>query len=352
MSTATSHRRPARAALYGCALLAVAASAVGCDGGGRKGKIWIVRYPDFYQPELKSVAVAPFGNRSNARGAGERISDRVSAELTNNRTYEVYTRQHLHGILAEQDLASAGIIDADKAKEIGRLKSVQALICGTLDRYGASSRSETRFNTVPVFGQDANGQVVITGFRQVPYTWVHNEAVVECSVVVIDTATGQQIAAIHEPSSLYSEGSPPKYGGADLLRAAEEDQVRRIVQAIAVTRTQIRLKGDVLKTATSLYDQQWDWQRRIVPGDEKFYVVVTLPPEADRNNFRITIVPKDGREVLGEQEFVWSKADATRGFEFPIAPIVEKHAFGEYRAKLYSGPEPVAWYDFRIVEKR
>jgi hypothetical protein len=335
---------------------AVAPLIVGCAGSGKKDKIWVYRYPDFYRPELKRIAVLPFGNRTRVGGVGGRISDKVSAILTNNRTYEVYTRAHLSGIEKELKLAESGIIDPDAAKRIGRLKSVQALICGVCNRCESVTRKETRYNRVPVWGRNPQGQRVITGWRKVPYRWARHDAFVECNVVVIDCGTGRQIAAVHRPSNLWASGSPPKYAPADLLRQAEEDQIKRIVQAIAVTRTQIKLKGDVLKTATGFYEQKFDWQRRLTPGDGTFLVVVQLPPTADRNNFQITVVPKGEREIVAQQRFVWTKRYGRYGYEFKIQPLLDKNGFGEYQAKLYSGPagiaEPIAHYDFSIVEQR
>ena len=322
----------------------------GCDGGSRKSKIWVYQYPDFYKPDLKRVAVLPFADRTRHRGAGGRIGDRISAILTNNGTYEVYTRQHLDDVLSEQDLALAGIVEADLARKIGRLKSVQALICGVCDRYEVTTRNETRYNTMPVWGKNRQGQPVITSWKKIPYPWTRHDAFVECHVVVIDTVTGRQIAAVHEPSSTWAAGSPPKYAAADLLRYAEQDQINRIVRAIAVTRSQVKLKGDVLKTATDLYDQEWDWETKITPENDKFYVVVHLPPEADRNNFKITIVPKDQREEVAAKPFVWTKTVARRGYRFGVAGIVDRYGYGEYQAKLYSGPEPIARYNFSIVE--
>ena len=343
--------RLSRCVILLCSGLVLAAS--GCGGGGsKKSKIWVYQIPDFYQADLKRVAVVPFGNRTAMRGVGGQICDKISGILTNNGTYEVYTRQHLKDVLKEQDAVSAGILEADEAIRIGKLKAVQVLICGVVNRYETDTRSETRYNQVPVFGRDAAGNAVITGFRQVPYVWTRHDAFVECQVVVIDTTTGQQIAAFHNPSNIWASGSPPEYGPAEVLRAAEEDQVAKIVQAIAVTRTQIKLKGSVLKTATELYDQEWTWEKEFTPQDEQFYVVVKLPAEADRNNFKITIIPKDGREVMAEQALVWSKQYERYGYIFKVKPIFDQGGFGEYSAKLYSGPEPIARYDFKIVEER
>ena len=328
----------------------------GCAGSGKKDKIWIYQYPDYYRPDLKRVAVLPFGNRSRHRGVGGRISDKVSAILTNNRTYEIYTRVHLKDIDKELKMAESGIIDPEAAKRIGRLKSVQALICGVCNRCETTTRNETRHKNVPIWGKNKQGMSVITSWRQVPYRWTRHDAFVECQAVVIDCGTGRQIAAVSDPSNAWASGSPPKYGPQELLRRAEEDQIRRIAQAIAVTRTEIKLKGDVLKTATALYEGKWDWQRRITPSDEKFFVVVGLPAAADRNNFEISIVPRGQRELVAKQAFRWTKRYGRFGYDFKVKPIVEKHGLGQYQAKLYSGPagktEPIAHYDFDLVEKR
>ena len=209
---------PGRAAMWCGFGLLLWPLLAGCDGGSSKSKIWVYQYPDFYKPNLKRVAVLPFADRTRHRGAGGRIGDRISAILTNNRTYEVYTRQHLDDILSEQDLAAAGIVEADLARKIGRLKSVQALICGVCDRYEVTTRNETRYNTVPVWGKNRQGQPAVTSWKKIPYPWTLHNAFVECHVVVIDTVTGRQIAAVHDPSSTWAAGSPPKYTAADLLR--------------------------------------------------------------------------------------------------------------------------------------
>jgi hypothetical protein len=171
-------------------------------------------------------------------------------------------------------------------------------------------------------------------------------------VFVIDCGTGQQVGAVRDPSNAWAQGSPPTYAPPDLIRMAEDDQVNRIVRAVAVTRTQIKLEGEVLRTATALYDQKWDWQRRMEPSDNQFFVVVTLPGQAHRNNFSLTIVRKGERDVLAKHDFVWNAQYGEFGYDFKVSPIVEKRGFGLYQAKLYSGPELIATYDFHIVGKR
>jgi hypothetical protein len=335
------------AVLIACSILLA-----GCDGGGsRKGKIVVYQYPEFYQPDLKRIAVLPFRDPPEHPGLGRKISDEVATLLTKNSTYEVYTRSHLADVLAERDLADAGIIDADVAMQIGQAKSVQALVCGVCTRCETVSKEETRYQPVPVWGRNDRGKQVIIRFDQKPYAWTRHDAFVECNVVIIDATTGRHIGAVKDPTDISDAGSPPHKSPPELLAMAQNDQAARVARGIAVTRTEIKLKGDVLRTASDIYDNKWEWKERFQPTDEKVFAVVQLPPEADRNNFKITIVPKDSRDVVAEQEFVWSKQDDRKGFPFEVRRIIEKLGPGEYKAKLYSGPEPIATRSFRIVEK-
>ncbi len=333
-------------------LLAALPAGCGGGGGGRKDRIVITQIPDFYQGDLTRLAVVPFGNRTRARGAAERISDRISAELTNNATYEVYTRSHLRDILAEHDAIAAGIIDADLARTIGRVKAVQALVCGVLNRYDANTRHETRSIPVPTWGRDVRGNQVITGWEHIPYEWYRHDVTVDCQVVVLDAVTGRQIAAVSQPISLSDEGTPPKHSAEQLLQAAEAQLVRQVVESVAVTRREIKVPKDAVRIACDFYDQEWDWRDKFTPDMDTVHVVVRLPAEADRNTFRITIVPKEGREVLAEADFTWSKEHGRESYRFSVKDLLDKNGYGDYQAKLYSGPTPIAWRNFRIVEPK
>ena len=333
-------------------LIACGALPAGCGaGGGSKSRITVYQYPEFYQPDLKRIAVLPFRDSAQSPGVGRQISDEVATLLTKNGTYEVYTRTHLADMLAERDLADAGIIDAEEAMQIGEAKSVQALVCGVCTRCEVVSRDETRYTPVPIWGRDERGKQVITGFDQKPYTWTRHDAFVDCNVVIIDAKTGRHIGAVNDPTNINVSGSPPKKSPPELLAMAQADQAARVARGIAVTRTEIKLKGDVLRTAVDFYDGKWEWKDRFAPTADKINLVVKLPVEADRNNFKLTIVPKDSRDVVAEQDFVWSKQDDRKGFPFEVKRIIEKFGVGEYKAKLYSGPEPIATRNFRISEK-
>jgi hypothetical protein len=63
--------------------------------------------------------------------AGKYIADLISANLVNDQgNFEVFDRDNLSGITEAKKLMAEGYIDADKAKELGKLLAVDAIIIG------------------------------------------------------------------------------------------------------------------------------------------------------------------------------------------------------------------------------
>lgn len=63
--------------------------------------------------------------------AGKYIADVISINIVNNAgNFQVFDRENLSGIAEAKKLISEGYIDVDKAKELGRLLSVEAIIVG------------------------------------------------------------------------------------------------------------------------------------------------------------------------------------------------------------------------------
>jgi hypothetical protein len=63
--------------------------------------------------------------------AGKYIADVISINIVNNAgNFQVFDRENLSGIAEAKKLIAEGYIDVDKAKELGRLLSVEAIIVG------------------------------------------------------------------------------------------------------------------------------------------------------------------------------------------------------------------------------
>ncbi len=345
-----------------CSVLILSLAALAGCQGGKVSKVTLTCYPPYWNETFKRAAVIPFDCPTD-RAKGQALSNKLEAALIGNGTYEIYTRTRLKEVLDEKDLAAAGIIDMDTAQRIGKLASVQLLICGAYSRGEKTSRQETRYRQVARYGTDANGNRVVTGYDQVPYIHTINNAVVDCSATAIDTVTGRQYAAFGKSIAKTSETPATIFhsrliSAEALFQQAEQEALDGILRAIAVTKTECSLPKQPLRVATGLYDGKWEWTSRVTGESEKIVVVVKLPEQASRNPFIIAIVPEQGRDVVVEQSFTWQEGNAEQGFDFELAPIVQRAGYGQFLVKLYSGLKlhsglsPIAWYNFHIVPDR
>lgn len=132
------------------------------SAGGCSAKIWVIQTPDFYTPKLKTIAVVPFRNQTDWRGAGDILGDKLASALMANGAYTVFNRNDLKTVLDEQDIARA--LSGDPAAVAAKLrnpKEVQAILTGTVTTYAATSNSQNRQD--PVYATNAQGQLLRGG---------------------------------------------------------------------------------------------------------------------------------------------------------------------------------------------
>ena len=323
---------------------------IGCSG--KKKAIPIVSYPSFWTPKLKRVAILPFKNYSRYRGAGRIISDKLDALLTTNKTYQVYSREHLRQVLAEQDLAATDMINSATAVKLGRLASVQAIIVGAVTRYEGSTRSETRYNQVPRFRRNRRGQMVIAGYRSVPYRWTRHEGTCEANAKIISTETGKVLDSFSESQMRYAQGRSPRVSRSMLMTQAAQAVAWRLLANVAVTRQFIQPPKNALALASGYFDGKWDYLKTLKPN-QSFYVVVRLTNKCDRNRFKVAIARAgdDVRSNLWEKQFAWRAGQGTWQIKLAASKLISAAAGeGEFILKLYSGPSPVLTKKFKIKQ--
>jgi hypothetical protein len=328
-------------AIFGVCLAVAGLVPAGCDK-----KLVITQVPTFYTPDLKVIAVAPFRNQTQWRGANEIIADQVAAGLMANGTYKVFNRNDLKTVMDESDLNIA--LGADPVAAAGQLKKlteVQAILVGTVTTYAATTNSQQRQEPA---SWDKKGNV--TGYRT--YVQTRNEANITVTASLIRVSDGTTIYATPEPAwaRVWAEGSPPKKDGQACASEAAGMVAANLVATFAPTRREIKVdEGKALRTASELYDNKWTYQDTFKPTDEKMFVVVSLPGSCDRNRFRITIVRKGERQDLAEQDITWDKKHGGFGYPFSPKDIATKGGgAGEYEIKFYSGPEPIMRRTFKI----
>jgi hypothetical protein len=317
---------------------------IGCDK-----KLVITQVPTFYTADLKVIAIAPFRNQTQWRGANEIIADQVAAGLMANGTYKVFNRNDLKTVMDESDLNIA--LGADPVAAQGQLKKlteVQAILVGTVTTYATTTNSQQKQD--PVYTYDKKGNAHLSGYRT--YVQTRNEANVTVTANLIRVSDGSTIYATPEPvwARVWAEGSPPTKDGQACASEAATSVASQLVATFAPTRREIKVdEGKALRTASELYDNKWTYQDTFSATNEKMFVVLALPGSCDRNRFRITIVRKDERQDLAEQDITWDKKHGGFGYLFNPKDIAAKGGgAGEYEIKFYSGAEPIMRRKFKI----
>ena len=324
--------------LLGCIALA----------GGCTKTIVITQYPEFYTPDLKTIAIVPFRNNTPDRTAGENISEQFARALAGNGTYAVYNRSDLKTLLNEKDLQLAlGNDQAASAKMFERTGKVQAILTGAVNTYIGTSRNEPKRD--PQYAYDRNGNQYVSGYRD----WVqtHNEAtvVVTAALLRVSDGSGSTIHATAAPvtgraSSDSTSYSPPEMDMHACLAAACNQAVSRLVEEFGVVNKKISIDpAKAFRTASDYYDGKYNVTDRFSASDEKMLVVLSLPPSCDRNRFRITVVREESRNDLAEIKLIWDrKWGGAKDFVLSPRDIAAKGGgAGTYLVKFYSGPEPV-----------
>lgn len=194
----------------------------------------------------------------------------------------------------------------------------------------------------PVYQYDRNGNRYVAGYEQ--YVETRNEANVSVTASLIRVSDGQPIYVTPEAlwSRNWAEGHPPDKDVHALLNEAATAVAKGVVVTFAPCRMTIEVdEKKALFTAREKYDGEWDKEDKFSPSVDRAYIVVSLPASCDRNPFRITIVPKDQRNILFEHELVWDQRNPTVSLPFSPREIYAKDSTGKYEVKFYSGPKPV-----------
>ncbi len=342
-------------------LLVVLGGLMGCSGRSRG--TYVTQYPQWDYQHYERLAVLP-GRASTPQAVREArlLADRLTTALAQNGAFKVLSRSELKDVFAEQDLSRlADGVDEGTLLPENKIEIAQALVATKITDYRLISERERR--AVPRYAlnrrgfplRDRGGRPIVVGLD---IRWNYTTgAEVEASVRVIDAATGKILlshSARVAPRPVTSYNQPAGAGAEELAAEAARELSVEFYKLIAPTRTRVKLKKDMLLVATDYYDGKYDTPKKLPRDQAEFMLVVRdLPEECDRNYFRVAIVPRDGRETLFEQEFVWSGTSGAQGMSFPVPTAALTGAGAEaFTAKVYSGrePEPILTREFELEE--
>jgi hypothetical protein len=328
--------------------------------GGCAKNVWITQYPAFYTPDLRSIVVVPFRNTTGDPLAGRIISEKVTAALAANGTYQVHSHADLPLLAGEAAIEPAGGEAQALAKLLRNRGRVQAILTGTVSDYTVTQHREWRER--PVYRRDKRGRRYLSHHEA--YTHIRSEATVDAVARLIRVSDGATIHA-SAPGAARSkvtseappDGSqPPQRTARECLAAAGDQCAAKLLEEFAVVSRQVRVGRDAFRTAHRLDGTKWKGGKKFSLTDKQLLVVVKLPPECDRNHFRIVIWRKDTGAELAAAELTWQRqwsGEVGTAFAFTPADIAAKGGGpGKYAAGLYCAHEPVLTTDFQIEAEK
>ncbi|HLW54001.1 MAG TPA: CsgG/HfaB family protein [Candidatus Angelobacter sp.] len=162
-----------------CALVLMAAFASAQKAPHKKR----VAVMDFEYGTVRTSVVELFGGDQDV---GKGISDLLVQQLVNDGQYSVIERKVLDKILAEQNFSNSDRADPTSAAKIGKVLGVDAIIIGSITRFGRDDKSKAI----------GGGGIGYRGFGIGGVK--HNEAKAVCSISarMIDTSTAEILAAV------------------------------------------------------------------------------------------------------------------------------------------------------------
>lgn len=333
----------------------------------RRREAVIVSHPKWEYQDYTRLAVLSFevpASEPEAAGAAQRAENALVDLLTRNGTFQVASRSDLAAIMTEQDLARlAGVADAATAMPEGMIQVAQAVVIGRITDYElVRDQKEMR---LPIYAVDSQGRVIrdragrpVQSGEDVRVQYRHL-ARLGASVRVLDVATGRVLVSYSVPPIEKDDtqwNRPPDESPEQLAEEVAAEIAAAFYKQIAPIEVEVKLDSDSLIVATDYYEGEYHETDKVPSNVPELLVVAReMPSEADRNEFRIAISPKDARGYLAEHQFVWSPSLGQRG-EVMRVPVTTLRESGhqEFTAKLFSaGSEvPMIERDFRLVEPR
>ena len=321
-------------------------------------------YPEFYSPELKTVAVLPFSNASLEPRAGQFVTERVVSALKENRTYEVLGPAELKARLAAVGVNLPSDPPPGLATDaLRRLGGVQAFVIGRVTAFDAETYRRGAVHFAASYGYGSghhrhrrHGRGYYDPYYDYGYydpiyyyrTYGHAYAAVE--VALVSVASGETIYSSAGPISARADyvGDPP-VTGESLLAEAAASVSREVVNRLAVVPGLVKVDpGRDLRTARRADGGEIEFDDDFDADEEEILVLLRLPPEADRNGFRLTIAAEDADQELAAESFVWSRKDQVRQFVFSPLELSRAFGRGEYEVGFQAHDKVIMKRKFRL----
>jgi hypothetical protein len=231
------------------------------------------------------------------------------------------------------------------------IQVAQAIVVGRITEFDL--KRDQRERTIPVIKLDRRGIPRKVGEQRI-IEYVHT-ARLGGNIRVVDAATNRLLMS-HSLPAIENEAveanEPPELTPEDLAMVLARELATDFFRKLAPQRIEIKLDGDCLVVAAAYFEGEYDELDK-VPADlpEVLLVARDLPPECNRNDFRLAISPREEMRYVFTHEFTWGQHIGPRGVVVRV-PLAELKAVGarEFTAKLFSvgNERPVLEKDFEL----
>ncbi len=338
-------------------LVVISAGAFVSVGCGKQ--VPVTYYPTFYSDSIKSVGVVRFRNRSGNARAGLLVGQAFTRALEANGTYRVLGPGQMASLLADANASpDAGRSLDEWVPQLGDEADLDAVVTGVVLAYQAGQYSVPD-STVSVGTGVGYGRAYpyrhwdsgFYGYRSWPVSYrLEREAAVSVKITLTRVCDGQVLYTTAQPvrmrlDSRDVEGNVP---AEEMLGLAADKAADMLVDRVAPHRITLKLKpGKTLRTARDFSAGEYEYADDFHPG-QTLYAVLSLPDQADRNTFRLAIIPKEGAAEIASREIVWDRAAEKRSVTFEVDKLLRNAGPGKYLLKLYSGDVFALQQDFRL----
>ncbi len=328
------------------ALGMVAALGWGCG----PEKIKVMKQPMFDVNAIKRVAVIEFADAPGVPGCGGVMSDMLASNLGQHKQWQIFSRQQLGTLLKEQDLGMTDRFDASTAVKIGKLAVVDTVIIGRVNQYGVQTRTETKYNSVPVWRTDASGVPFIAGYNNVPYQFTRLDGTASATLNLVSVQTGQVIWSDTQTYSWWAQGSPPTLGPHQVLQNAAQETVNKLFLNLVPHQKEVKVPDNSIFTCKDLVGGSWmDKTSEFVADAVKMFVVLALNRDFHKTTIVVRLNKKGDEEVVKQFEHPWD-SEKYGSFGFALSPkeLADRKGPGAYEARYFVSGTEIRKMEFNI----
>jgi curli biogenesis system outer membrane secretion channel CsgG len=269
----------------------------------------------------KRIAVVDFEDKSDRSqwywtgpSPGDGMSDMLTTALVQSGRFTIIEREQLNHVLAEQNLGASGLVTEQTAAQVGKLLGVSAVVYGSVTQFGYKSESTGgSISSIPFSG----------GLSKA-------EAQVGCDIRIIDTSTGEILAA-----ESYSE-KESKRGfdvGTDEFSFDHSSNLDETLVGKA-TRKVIDKIVDKLTDTT----ENTPWVGRVVKADAADKIYLNAGSDAGMTAGMTFTVYRKGEELVDPETGLSLGAEEEEVATVAVVTVKEKYSI----AKTVSGSGTVA----------